>query len=189
MEYLSKDELLRVLATARKKSPRDFTMILLAYVHGLRASELVALTLDDVKHGKLDVHRLKGSLHTIQPLEVHSNPLLNERTALSAWLKSRGDGNGSQFLFTSRTGSGMTRRQFYNIFEAICIRSGIESGRRNPHILKHTAASHLLRAGMNIAYLQVRLGHADPKSTLAYTHVTDNEAAEVASSLLGQVFA
>lgn len=189
MEYLTKDELLCVLARAKEQGSREHAMFLLSYRHGLRASEVAALTLNDVRGGRIDVRRCKGSLHTTQRLAPHTNPLLDEPSVLKAWLRERGEADGSRFLFTSRQGSGLTRRQVYNLFEAVAIRSGIEAGRRNPHILKHSLAAHLIRAGAGVAFVQRALGHADPKSTLGYCHISDDEADVVSDQTLGKVFA
>ena len=81
MQALSKTELLALLAAARAYSERDFLMILMAYCHGLRASEVIAIRRHDIKDGCLGVRRLKGSKRTVQPLLEHENPLLNERLA------------------------------------------------------------------------------------------------------------
>jgi len=189
MEYLSTTELLRVLEAARKHGTREHAMFLLGYVHALRVSEIAHLTLADVRNGFVDVQRLKGSLHTRQALQSHSNPLLDEPAVLKAWLRERGDGDGSQFLFTSRQGSALTRRQIYRLFEHVCIRAGIAAGRRNIHILKHSILAHLLRAGASVAYLQIAAGHKDPKATLRYTHVSDCEASEMVTSKMTEIFA
>jgi site-specific recombinase XerD len=189
MQYLTPTELLKVLAEAKRQGSKQHLLVLLGYSHGLRASELSALTLADVRNGNIECRRLKGSLQQLQPLETNENPLLDERRALSAYLRERGDADGSQFLFVSRQGSGFSRRQIYNIFEDVAMRAGIESGRRNPHILKHSLASHLIRAGASVAYVQIRCGHKDPKATLSYTHITDLEAADHTRRVLGSVFA
>ena len=57
-------------------------MILVAYSHGLRASEVTALQRDAVQDGMLTVSRLKGSLRTVQPLVESLDPLLNEQKGL-----------------------------------------------------------------------------------------------------------
>jgi site-specific recombinase XerD len=93
-------------------------------------------------------------------------------------------------LFTSRQGSGLTRRQVYNIFEKCAAKAGIEAGRRNPHLIaKHSLASHLIRNGVSVAHLQQILGHRDAKSTLAYTNISQTEGAEVQSRTLNTIFA
>jgi integrase len=77
-------------------------MILLAYRHGLRASEVCGLTLADVelKTDSLSIQRRKGSRHAIPAIQEHRRqPLLDEITALRAWLKERRE-DGSNALFT-----------------------------------------------------------------------------------------
>lgn len=190
IQYLQTDELLKVLAEAKRQGPRAFCLTLLAYRHGLRASEISLLKIEDVRGGKIDVRRLKGSLHTIQPLQSHDNLLLDEKRALAAWLRVRGEADGSQLLFTSRQGSGLSRRQIYNIFEDVAMRAGIESGRRDIKILKHSLGSHLIRGGASVAYVQMALGHKDPGTTLRYyTHINQTETATVIGNVLGSVFA
>jgi site-specific recombinase XerD len=188
-EYLSTSEVIRLMTEAKKHSARLHAICLLTYMHGMRVSEVATLTLADVRNGQVDIRRCKGSLHTVQPLQSHSNPLLDEPTVLAAWLKARGNADGSQFLFTSRQGSGLSPRQVENLFESVAIRSGIDSSRRHIHILKHSLCSHLLRAGQSVAYVQIQVGHADVKNTVAYMHVTSQEAAIETGKTMQSVFA
>ncbi len=189
MEYLTKEEVLRVLASAKDAGPREHCAILLAYRHALRASEVCALTLRDVRANKINVRRLKNSLPSIEPLETHANPLLDERIVLEAWLRVRGDADGSSFLFTSRQGSGISRRQLHNLFEGIAAAAGIDARRRHMHILKHSVAMLYRDAGMDVFTMQRRLGHRDIKSTSFYVHTTVEEAATAAADSLAKVFA
>ena len=188
MDFWTPQELLNVLREAKKNSSRDFCLILLAYRHGLRREEISRLTLDDVRNGHINVQRLKGSLHTIQPLYSDSNPLLDEHKALAAWLEDRGDADGSIFLFTSRQGSALKARQIYNVFENAAFAAGLAPGRRNPHQAKHALGSHAIRAGVSVAHLQQLLGHKDPKATLFYTHITQSEAAQAATKAMTGIF-
>src|ERR1035437_11104420 len=106
MTILSPQEMLDLLKAARKRSTRDWAMILMAYRHGLRASEVCGIKLADVdlKSGSISIRRLKGSLHTIQPLyQYRGQPLLDETAALRAWLRKRAC-DGSDYLFTSPQG-------------------------------------------------------------------------------------
>ena len=164
-------------------------MFLLAFRHGLRATEIANLTLADVRNGRIDVRRLKESLHTVQPLQSHDNTLLNEPAVLAAWLKARGDGDGSVFLFTSRQGSALSRRQIFRLFEAIAIRAGIPAGLRNPHQCKHALASLLIRSGVSLAYVQQALGHKHVSSTVRYTHISQSEAAVKVGNVMSTAFA
>ena len=77
--FLAPEETLAVLRTAKNRAVRDWAMILLAYRHGLRASEVCGLRLPDVnlKDGAISIQRLKGSMRTVQPLYTHrGQPLL-----------------------------------------------------------------------------------------------------------------
>src|ERR1700731_2050768 len=104
MYAFSKDELLRLLSVARAASERDFLMILVAYCHGLRASEVIAITRDHIGDGHMDVKRLKGSDHTVQPLISHENPLLNESGALLEY---------SQYMYVNQRLFPISRQHFW----------------------------------------------------------------------------
>src|SRR6266700_7306145 len=109
--YLSTAELLAVLKMARARSTRDWAMILIAYRHGLRASEVCGLKISDVdlKDQSVRVARLKGSMLTTQPLYSHRGvPLLDELGAMRAWMRDR-EADGSDFLFTSQKGGKLHR--------------------------------------------------------------------------------
>jgi integrase/recombinase XerD len=176
IKYLELNEMLNVLAEASKKSVRDHCLILFAFRFGLRASELSALKVEDVTDGFCDVKRLKGSEHTRQAITSDPNPLLDTKAVLAAYLRSR-ETETSIFLFTSRLGSGMTRRAIYNIFEDAAYRAGIDAGRRNIHICKHSLAVNLRKRGVSVDIVQRALGHADPGTTLRYYYHTSQDEA------------
>jgi integrase/recombinase XerD len=185
LKYLELREMTNVLAKAKEKSMRDWCVVLFAFRFGLRASELSTLKLSDVADGFCDVRRLKGSEHTRQAITNDANPLLDVKAALAAYLSQRED-TGSIFLFTSRLGSGMTRRAIYNVFEDAAYRAGIEAGRRNIHICKHSLAVNLRKRGVPVDIVQRALGHADPGTTLKYYyHTTQDEA----TAAIGKAFA
>jgi integrase/recombinase XerD len=189
MEYLKPNELLKVLEQARKHGAREHCMFLLGYGHALRASEIASLTLEDVRNGRIRCNRGKGSQHTTEELRESPNIILDEKMALAAWLRERGEADGSVFLFTSRQGSCLKRKQVYNLFRKCAELANIEAGRFNPHVLKHSYASHLLRNGADLAFVQKALGHAHISSTVRYTHVSTTEAQAVSNRILGNVFA
>src|SRR5258707_14997872 len=102
MNALSQDEILKVLK-AVSDNPRVLAMILLAFRHGMRASEVFGLELKDVdlKSGEIIIRRLKGSLKTTQPLaDVQGQPLMSEKRVLRAWLAERGN-HPSKHVFVS----------------------------------------------------------------------------------------
>jgi len=190
MMALTPDEILAVLKAARPRSARDWAMILLAYRHGMRASEVCGLKLADVdlKSESVSIRRLKGSLHTVQPLYRHKGqPLLDEANALRAWLRTR-NGDGSDFLFTSQKGGRLRRSQFFRVFQACAENAGLPLDKRHPHALKHSLATHLIAGNVNLALVKQCLGHKAIGSTMKYVAVSDRQASEAAQSALMAIY-
>ena len=188
--YLTPAELLAVLKIARAKSTRDWCMILVAYRHGLRASEVCGLKLADLdlRTGSITLRRLKGSMHQTQPLYSHrGQPLLDETAALRAWLRDRVE-DGSGFLFLSQKGGAMHRSSFFSLFCAIATAAGLPEGKRNPHVLKHSLASHLVAGNVNPVLIKQCLGHRSIGSTMQYVHANDSQAAAACSAALMGLF-
>jgi integrase len=190
MTYLSPEEILAVLKVARKRSIRDWSMVLVAYRHGLRASEVCGLKLADIdlKPGSISIRRLKGSLSQVQPLYQHrGQPLLDEMAALRTWLKTR-PADGSDFLFTSQKGGRLDRTQFFRIFRTYAETAGLPPEKRHPHVLKHSLASHLAAGNVNLALIRQALGHRSITSTMQYVGTSDGQAAEAAQAALMRLF-
>lgn len=190
MTFLTPEETLAVLRVARHRSTRDWTMILLAYRHGLRASEVCGLKLADVdlKAGSISVRRLKGSLQTTQPLFQHrGQPLLDETAAVRAWLRKR-PADGSECLFTSQKGGKLDRTQFFRVFQTVAAIAGLPVEKRHPHVLKHSLASHLVAGNVNLALVRQALGHRSISSTVQYVGTSDGQAAEAAQAALMNLF-
>ena len=138
MQHLSKDELLALLREAKASRERDWLMILVAYWHGLRASEVIAITPDDIRDGHLDVQRLKGSLRTIQPLIEHPDPLLSEAQPLFDFArKINPKSNGYQSLPWGH---------FWRLVQRYAAAAGIPAHKRHPHVLKHSIAMQTIQS-------------------------------------------
>ncbi len=204
MSYLSPDELLKVLRVAKEHSLRDWCMVLLSYHHGLRASEVCCLELDEAKRkqsddwpasgyvnlkdGVLYIERAKDSLSTTQPLYPHKGqPLLDEVKALKAYLAERRK-TGSNALFVSQKGKHLDRSAWNRIFKAIAKEAGLPPEKRHCHVLKHSLANHLVRGNVNLALVKQSLGHANIQSTMKYLGVTDAEASEATTKALMDIF-
>ena len=190
MTHLTPGELLSVLKAARARSARDWAMVLLAYRHGLRASEVCGLKLADMdlKTDSVALRRLKGSLQTIQPLYRHKGqPLLDEMAALRAWMRER-QSDGSDYLFLSQKGGRLHRSQFFRIFQACAEAAGLPSQKRHPHALKHSLASHLVAGNVNLALVRQCLGHKAIGSTMKYVAVSDTQATEAAQAALMRLY-
>lgn len=186
MNSLTTQEILELLKTARAESMRDYLMILTAYRHGLRAGEVTALRTMDIVDGCLSIHRLKHSKHTVQPLESHvGEPLLNLERGLREYLKVARPRTLGDALFPSAKGGTLTAKSFNFIFHKYARKIGITYG---PHSLKHSLATHLVRANVNLAVVQHRLGHASISSTQKYIHLNDREVADTTHNAMMSIF-
>jgi len=178
INFLTQDEMRRLLDAIDSK--RDYAIFLLAYRHGLRASEVGTLyTADlDLKQYRLRIHRLKqslGGVHTIRPDEVK---------ALKAYLKERN--SNIPALFLSRNNTPISRRRLDELMKHYGERAGIPESKRHFHALKHSIATHLLDAGADLRFVQDWIGHASIKNTVIYAQLTsrrrDEEARQVFTS-------
>jgi integrase/recombinase XerD len=163
------DQLLSAPDPARPLGVRDLAMLEVLYATGIRVSELISLRLEDLN---LEVGYLscmgKGSKERIVPLGRKAIERLHPylREVRPALLK-RGE---SQFLFTNRNGSKMSRQGFWKILKGYGAAAGIPR-RLSPHVLRHSFATHLLEHGADLRSVQMMLGHADISTTQIYTHV------------------
>ena len=165
--FLTEAELEGLLKAARKgrHRVRNYAMLLLAFRHGLRVSELINLRMADLdlNTGRLFVRRLKGSLSTSHPLEG------DEIRALRAWLRQRINAPccNSPLVFVSERGP-MTRQAFNYICAKIGKRAklGINV---HPHILRHSCGFALANKGCDTRLVQDYLGHRNITHTQIYT--------------------
>lgn len=177
MQHLSKTELKDLLRCARQVRERDWLMILVAFWHGLRATEVITLTPANVRDGFLTVPRLKGSLKTTQPLVADEDPLLDEKTALEQLASSAGLRDR---LFP------VTRIQFYRLMRKHCAAAGIAAHKAHPHVLKHSIAMQTIH-NAGIENVRAYLGHKNISSTGAYLKVDDAAAsAAIAGAAKGK---
>jgi integrase len=186
--HLEPNEVLAVLRAARAKGSREWAMIVVAYKHGLRASEVCNLRVGDLdmKNGSVVINRLKGSLRTVQAVTEHrGEPLLNEVKALREWLRERRE-DGSDFVFNSQKGGRLDRSQVFRLFRAIAAEAGLPREKQHPHCLKHSIASHLVSANVNLALVKQQLGHKSIGSTMRYITTSDQQASKAtATALMG----
>ncbi|MFG0379417.1 site-specific tyrosine recombinase XerD [Pseudomonas sp. zbq_18] len=148
---------------------RDRAMMEVLYACGLRVTELVSLTLEQVnlRQGVLRVFG-KGSKERLVPL--------GEEAIL--WLEryqqeARGlllGGRPSDVLFPSLRGEQMTRQTFWHRIKHQALVAGI-SKPLSPHTLRHAFATHLLNHGADLRVVQMLLGHSDLSTTQIYTHI------------------
>lgn len=138
------------------------------YATGVRVAELCALDLADVDRERDTVRVLgKGAKERTVPV---GGPALD---ALDAWLaggrpEMAGTGGGTA-LFLGARGGRLGVRQAREDVHAYLRAAGVDGA---PHGLRHSAATHLLNGGADLRSVQEFLGHASPRSTQVYTHVS-----------------
>lgn len=147
---------------------RDRAMILLLYATGLRVSELVGLTLNDLDLGEGYLRvKGKGEKQRIAPFA----PVAGEQLKLYLEGSRPRLHPATDHLFLNHRGMALTRQAFWKILGALALQAGLPPG-ISPHKLRHSFATHLLQAGMNLRSLQLLLGHSDLATTQIYAHVT-----------------
>jgi type 1 fimbriae regulatory protein FimB len=189
MKALNHDELLKVLRLA-SANVRDHAMILLAFRHGMRASEICNLEMNDVDlaNGQITIRRLKHSLTTTQPMaDVQGAPLLSEKRVLRAWLKERGS-HTSKYVFISQKSGHISRMQLHRIFSGLAEQAGVSKDRRHFHTLKHSLGVSLVEANVNLAVIKQALGHRSIASTAVYAVPSDESAGKAVVAALASMF-
>lgn len=188
---LSERELVAVLKQSRATSARDWAMTLLSWRHGMRASEITGLKLNDVnmKTGEIVIRRAKRSLVSHHHLErVAGHPETDEKASLRAYFRER-PASDSEYVFLSRKRkTQMTTVQWFRRFQAIARAAGIIDGRAHPHVLKTTAGSLLANAGMPVTTIQQTLGHRSLNSSLFYLKCTPLAAERAVRKALADLF-
>lgn len=167
-KYLTENEVEQLLTTALKESHsnRDYCMIMMTFVHGLRVSELISLRTEDYDplSQRINIRRLKGGLSTIHPL------LQDENMVLQRWINERKKwtGHEKKWLFLSRKGGKLSRQRIYNMIKNYGIKSNLPLP-VHPHMLRHACGYNLADRGNDTRLIQDYLGHRNIRHTVGYT--------------------
>jgi integrase/recombinase XerD len=148
---------------------RDRAMLEVLYACGVRVSELVGLTLEQVslRQGVLRAFG-KGRKERLVPLGEEALAWLERylREARGTLLAGR----PCDALFPSQRGEQMTRQTFWHRIKLHARTAGISTS-ISPHTLRHAFATHLLNHGADLRTVQMLLGHSDLSTTQIYTHI------------------
>ena len=169
--FLTQEEmelLLEAPDTSTPEGVRDRAMIELLYACGLRVSELVALTLNQVEldQGVLSCSG-KGSKQRRVPVGRSALKWLESYTEARRKLLGGAD---AQWLFVAGGGRRLTRQFVWAALKKYAAGVGVRGV--SPHVLRHSFATHLLEHGADTRSVQALLGHSDLATTQIYTHVT-----------------
>jgi site-specific recombinase XerD len=153
------------------------------YACGLRISEGVGLRVQDIDSARMQVliRSSKGNKDRYVPLP---EPILVQLRQY--WLTHR----HAAYVFPKRTRGGvhpkaessMSRELVWRAFKATLAESGVRKA-ATVHTLRHSWATHLLEAGVPLRLIQQWMGHSSPKTTLLYTHVTQQAEASALDKL------
>jgi type 1 fimbriae regulatory protein FimB/type 1 fimbriae regulatory protein FimE len=166
-EYLTEAEVERLLAATKgnRWGHRDATMILVAYRHGLRASELADLRWDQVDFGTATLH-----VRRVKQGSPSTHPILGDELRALRRLQREQEPK-SPFVFTSERGSPFTTAGFARMVE----RAGAEANlgfKAHPHMLRHACGFALASKGHDTRALQAYLGHRNIQHTVRYTELS-----------------
>ena len=163
--FLTEQEMRKLLEASKKgrHGERDHLLVLMAYRHALRVSELIDIRMSDLdlEASRIYVRRLKGSTSTHQPMTS------DELRVVRAWLRVRGETN-SPFLFLGERGP-LTRQAVNYLFREIGERGRL-GVRVTPHMLRHACGYYLANKGYDTRLIQDYLGHKNINHTVRYTN-------------------
>jgi type 1 fimbriae regulatory protein FimB/type 1 fimbriae regulatory protein FimE len=168
-EYLTEAEVERLMKAAHSNryGHRDATMVLVAYRHGLRASELCGLRWEqvDLTHGRLHVARAKNGHPAVHPL---SGVELRALRRLQ-----REQGVAGRYVFMSERDAPMSTVGFRKMVTRLGVAAKLPFG-VHPHMLRHACGYALANAGHDTRALQAYLGHKNIQHTVRYTELSPN---------------
>lgn len=171
-DFLSVDRMLSFLDGLPQSTlleQRNKVMLELLYACGLRISELLGLRTHDLNLSEMVILVLgKGSKQRFVPFPDAVAELLERylRQTRPAIIKFA----NTDILFPNSRVGQMSRMGFWKILRAACLKAGIKQ-QITPHTFRHSFATHLLEAGVNLRIVQALLGHASLDTTQIYTHL------------------
>ena len=156
---------------------RTKAMLELMYGSGLRVSELVSLTLNDIDlYNSTILINGKGNKERIVPLGDYAKAYLEKYLTERSLLLKKKNGNPNE-LFLNNHGNPITRNGFNYLLNELLKAKGINK-KITPHTLRHSFATHMLDNGADLRTIQELLGHSDIVTTRIYTHIAKNVVKE-----------
>ncbi len=161
-------------------NPRDRAIMEVLYSCGIRASELVSLKVSDVDFNREEVKiQGKGSKQRVVPLgKAAKDAILDYLKKRATFVKNRKSPDDTPQLFLNYRGGPLTTRSLQRIVRKYLIKIARAAG-TNPHILRHSFATHLLENGADLRAVQELLGHSSLSTVQIYTHLTTKHLREI----------
>lgn len=180
-EVLTVAEVTRLLeqpAGRNNKELRDKAMLELMYATGIRVSELVSLTIDDINVQAGYIRCSERGRERIIP--IGSVARISLRQYLKQARPAMISDDSSAILFPNYSGQPMSRQGFWKILKQYAAKAGIESD-ITPHTLRHSFAAHLLENGADLRSVQEMLGHSDISTTQIYLKMNTGRIRDIYS--------
>lgn len=178
---LTVDEVFRILDSPSTREPlgrRDRALLEFMYATGARVTETIALDLDAIDlEERTAIVTGKGSHQRVVPVGGHAVAAVMEYLPDRMRLKGNRPDPGA--LFLSARGRRLSRQGVWVIVKRHARRAGIEPGKISPHVLRHSAATHMVEGGADLRTVQEMLGHANISTTQVYTKVSPQHLYEV----------
>ncbi len=157
---------------------RDAALLEFLYATGARVSETVSLDMMDIDLvERVAVVTGKGNKQRVVPI---GRPAV---AALDAYLPLRLELKGTirehDRVFVNARGGGLTRQAVWQIVRKHAKTAGLAEDRVSPHVLRHSAATHMVEGGADLRTVQEMLGHASISTTQIYTRVSPQHLLEV----------
>lgn len=156
---------------------RDRALLELLYATGMRASECLALRIEDLNLAAGYVIPMgKGDRQRLVPVGAQALHWVRAylKTARPSLVKRADPGT----LFVSHAGRRLSRQGLWGVIKKAARRAGVRTA-VSPHTLRHSFASHLLERGADLRSIQAMLGHADISTTQIYTHLPSSAVREM----------
>ena len=156
---------------------RDRLIVLFFYATGLRLAELVAIDMDDFSDDWRSLRVVgKGDKERLVPiLDPLADQILAYRDVISRQQICK---SGEKALFLTCKGVRISRSKVYRVVQKALQEGGVQ-GKKSPHVLRHTFATHLMNAGADMREIQELMGHSSLQSTQVYTHNSIARLSEV----------
>lgn len=165
-------DLLLDIETVTPFDYRNKAMLELIYGTGLRISELLSLTLNDIDLVNCTVRCMgKGRKERTVPINDYIIESLSNYLDVRSQLEKK---QKYHELFLNNHGKPITRQGFFKILKKILSEKGLNTN-VSPHTLRHSFATHLLENGADLRVIQEMLGHSDISTTRIYTHVSNQK--------------
>lgn len=159
---------------------RDKAMLELLYATGLRVTELVSLTMENISL-RQGVVRVTGKGGKERLVPMGENAIEWIETFIQQGRPALLGDTSSDVVFPSKRARQMTRQTFWHRIKYYAVIAGIDTDQLSPHVLRHAFATHLLNYGADLRVVQMLLGHSDLSTTQIYTHVATERLKQIHS--------